>query len=411
MKPQKQTKSQIKTIPLVLILAGLSMGNKGCDDAKEKPRVLRMDVEIGTIHARPVHLPTGEVIDFAYAANTLFYRQVMNDDHFVITNAVPSPTSLMGVATHASVSAHSSSSNSTSRNYELSSDVSHQDQVVLERFGFMRQLEKKATTLSYHASEFSTSASQAEYQQLPACLYDMPQAQLGGEVISFEATWGAGIGVGYGNDGSSLPGNASGKVNFSRSRLEIGLRADDPLTHNTVAIADGVAHQEKVKFGVRFIPGIPIGLDFFFNTPLSNVIRTSMDRGLDKIVDSYKKMMSLTGKWDEVWESRVVYDPIVVDNDTHIAFRSGYRANVQVGDTFTVTNLHYVWEGSPCETRLKYKIPLTTSPVAEVEVISVGDNVAVAQVKQYLLDQRIKPGAQVKILKLKEPPKKKSKKK
>lgn len=101
----------------------------------------------------------------------------------------------------------------------------------------------------------------------------------------------------------------------------------------------------------------------------------------------------------------MIYDPEIVNNDTHIAFRGGYRAGVKIGDTFQVTNLHYAWEGAACYTRLKYKIPLTVSPIAEATVVSVGDNVSVAIVK-YLMEQKIQPGAQIKVLKLVEPAKK-----
>jgi hypothetical protein len=74
-----------------------------------------------------------------------------------------------------------------------------------------------------------------------------------------------------------------------------------------------------------------------------------------------------------------------------------------VGDTFSATSMAYRWEGAPCYTRLKYKIPSTTTPVAELEVVSVGDNVSVAIVKKYLIEQSLQPGAQIRVMALKKP--------
>lgn len=402
-------KQSMKLTGLMMMIAGLSMGNQSCEQANTQSRVLKMEVEIGTLNARPVQLPTGETVDFPYVVNSLFYRQVMNNDHFVISNAVPTPLSVASSSGSAgTLSAKAVSESSLSSEGDL---ISNEDEKVLERFGFMNKLREQARAAGTQSQSQDGLASKTSdpYAELPACLYDLPQARLGGEVISFEATWGAGIGVGYGQGGSSLPGNAAGRVNFSSSKLEIGLRTDDPLSRNTIAIADGVANQSKVAFGVDFNAGLPIGLDFFFNTPLSDVIRKSMDRGLDKIVEAYLAIPDMENSWDNVWESRVVYDPVIVDYDTHIAFRGGYRAGVQVGDKFEIKNLHYLWEGTPCASRLKYRIPLTTDPIAEVEVVQNGDNVSVARVTKALTeDARILPGAQVKILALKQPQKAKT---
>jgi hypothetical protein len=192
-------------------------------------------------------------------------------------------------------------------------------------------------------------------------------------------------------------------VNFEQSKLELGLRTDDPLTQQPIAIGDGVANQSRTAFGIDFVPGVPVGLNFFFNTPISDVIRTAMTRGLDQMVDRYKTLLSVNRDWNEVWESRVLYDPELVNGDTHIAFRGGYRHGVMIGDTFTATNMAYRWEGAPCYTRLKYKIPSTTTPVAELEVVSVGDNVSVAIVKRYLIEQTLQPGAQIRVMALKKP--------
>lgn len=397
----------LKSMIPIFVIAGLSMGNEGCEEQQDKPRVLKMDIEIGSLKGRVVRLPNGESVDFPYVANSLFYRQVINHDHFVIGN--PVPTSLM-LASQGGQFKAQGVTDASSAEAAPSGLVSGRDVAVLENYGLLRQTRLEGQSLMQGRTserevvEGKASASQAS--KLPACLYDLPQSLLGGEVISFQMTGGGGIGIGYG-PGGDLPGSAAGRINFQSSKLELGLRTDDPLTQQAIAIGDGIARQSQVQFGLDFVPGVPVGISFFYNTPITDVIRNAMDDGLNQIVDRYKNLLSTNKDWNEVWESRVIYDPEIVNNDTHIAFRGGYRAGVKIGDTFQVTNLHYAWEGAACYTRLKYKIPLTVTPIAEATVVSVGDNVSVAVVK-YLTEQKIQPGAQVKVLKLVEPVKKAS---
>lgn len=397
----------LKSMIPIFVIAGLSMGNEGCEEQQDKPRVLKMDIEIGSLKGRVVRLPNGESVDFPYVANSLFYRQVINHDHFVIGN--PVPTSLM-LASQGGQFKAQGVRDASSAEAAPSGLVSGRDVAVLENYGLLRQTRLEGQSLMLgRTSEREVvegKASASEVSKLPACLYDLPQSLLGGEVISFQMTGGGGIGIGYG-PGGDLPGSAAGRINFQSSKLELGLRTDDPLTQQAIAIGDGIARQSQVQFGLDFVPGVPVGISFFYNTPITDVIRNAMDDGLNQIVDRYKNLLSTNKDWNEVWESRVIYDPEIVNNDTHIAFRGGYRAGVKIGDTFQVTNLHYAWEGAACYTRLKYKIPLTVTPIAEATVVSVGDNVSVAVVK-YLTEQKIQPGAQVKVLKLVEPVKKAS---
>lgn len=388
----KVSTKQLKTLALVLATAGLSMGNEGCEEAKT--RVLKLDVEVGRIAAQPIRLPSGEVINFPYVANSLFYRSVMNTDHFVMMNPVPAPAPST-LAAQSKLSAKVVSGTAAKGD----GDVSSQDEKILEKYGFLDQL-----VVQDDPKVSSKVGTQSAVGTLPICLYDLPQAQLKGEVVSFEATWGVGVGIGYGSNGSPIDsGKVAGNVNFKQSRLDVGMRAEDPLNHLLMAQAGGVSHQSEVNLGIDFTAGLPIGLDLFFKTPLANVVMSAFDKGLGKMIVDFKDMRSDRGSWDDVWESRVMYDPEIVDGDTHIAFRGGERYMMKKGDKFTVTNMYYKWEVDPCTSALKYKIPRTPTPVADLEVIGVGDNIAVAKVLKYHIEQRIEPGAQVKILELKQP--------
>lgn len=406
MKQQaRRTSLGLKLVVPLVAIAGLSMGNKGCED-QPTGRLLKMDVELGSIKGRSVRLPNGEVIDFPYVANALFYRQVMNHNHFVISNEVPTASLLATSGGKFKTQTLKASASSAAAPQGM---VSSKDISVLDAYGLLKKTREDASSLMSgtktmkEVSEGKTD--ELTITELPACLYEAPQAILGGEVISFEATWGIGLGVGYG-PGGELNTKVGGSVDFKSSKLEIGLRTDDPLTRQTFAIGDGVSHKQEVSFAIDFLTSA-IGLDFFYNTPITDVIRKAMTMGLDQISAKYISTAAVK-TWNEAWESRVIYDPEIANGDTHIAIRGGNRAGIQNGDVFQLTNLHYKWEGAPCASRLKYKIGVTINPIATATVVRVGDNVSVAKVDYMGGDDPVRPGAQVKLLKLNEPVEEKS---
>lgn len=393
-------RSSTYLIPLIAC-AALSMGNQGCEEQQDNTRVLRMDVELASLKARPVQLPNGETIDFQTVSNTLFYGQVMNNKHFAISTPVPAPQA----APQRSMVANASTKSG-------GGEISEGDESLLARFGFdavfvqTPVLETTRERIDFGAPVISqpaagnnngASASQPVAGGIPACLYNSPQAVLGGDMVSFEASRGAAVRIGYGQDGQALTPGAGGNVRFEQTKLDIRLRSDDPLSRQGVAIGDGVAYSSKVDVSVSFVPGVPVGLDFFYKTALADVIKKAMDKALDQIVGMYKSQMSPKNSWDDVWESRVLYDPVISNNDTHVAIRGGYRSSIRVGDRFRVTNTRYVWTGAECVSPLRYKIPLSNEPGALVEVITVGDNVAVAKVLENVSERAILPGATVKI--------------
>lgn len=377
-----------KAVIALSLLAGLTMGNEGCEKAKD--RVLKLDVEVGAVNARTITMPSGERIDFNYVANALFYQSVQSDGHFVMMGAVPTVTS-----TVASLKAPKSLLKS-SKVKALS-----KDETVLQKFGFMDQLKEKATAQLTSSSLAPTAVqAAAAASEVPLCVYDLPHAKLSGEVVTFEANWGVGIGVGYGSDGVAIPtGGVAGSVKVNSAKLQVGVRTTHNLTGEILGAAPGKASQTAVNFGLDLASAL-LGLDFFYKTPLAGVVTSALNKGLDGVVADMITQKSQIGKWDDVWESRVIYDPEIADNDTHVAIRGGYRYNMRVGDTFTVQNMHYKWadDSKPCESALKYEIGGVK--LAELEVIEIGDNVAVAKVTKWLVEENIRAGAKIKLLKM-----------
>jgi hypothetical protein len=368
---------------LMLTIAGLNMGNEGCDQRQlDKGRQLKLEVEVGSIQGRTVRLPNGETVDFPFVVNSLFYREIMDSGYFDISNPIPP---LPGS------SVRSASGSGVLPQYEA---LPLMDQSLLNRY----KIGQRPT--------LGSVAARSAVSEVPACLVQAPQARLGGEVISFAATWGVGLGIGYDRNGlplaSTLPVGA--QVDFSQSELELGLRSDDPLSGRVDSIASGISQKSDIKFGVNFFAGLPLGVSFFFQEKMSNVIRSALRKGLDAIALDYRKRRGhTTGAWNEVWQSRVIADPAIANNDTHVAFRGGDRHGVKVGDRFIIENVRYKWQGSPCKTPLEYQIA-TGTPVVEVTVVGVGDMVSVGSVKN-LRPGQIQAGDRVRVLELASAPK------
>lgn len=388
---QMLTLKKVNTVVLLTMLAGLSMGNESCQ--KANARVLKMDVDLGTIGAQAVIMPSGEKIDFGYVANSLFYQSVMANDHFVISNSIPTPTSTL--AKYMTASKATLAQKITSG---LMGNSQSNDEKILQQYGFLNQLQSKASNLANITAK--AEAASVSASDMPACLYDLPQAKLAGEIVSFETTFGAGLSIGYGTSGAfSSTATVGGTANFTSTRLQMGIRAVDPLNNLLMASATGVSSQSDIKFGVNLAAAL-LGLDFFYKTPIASVVTGAMNKSLSTVVTDLVAQKSRTGSWGDAWESRVMYDPEIVDGDETILMRGGDRYGMVEGDQFTISNMHYKWSGEPCSSSLVYKIATTPTPIANVTIIKNGDNVAVARVDKYLIEERIMPGAQVKLLKM-----------
>ncbi len=428
--PDRSLKTlSVRSFAALIVAATLSMGNESCEKAN-KGRVLGLEVQIGSMSAKPVKLPNGEVVDFPDVTNRLFYGQVMNNPHFVISSTAPT----LGLAAR-SLTGLSPSGAAASSGY------SYRDQQLLKKYGFKGSqslsnsqpnsqpnsqsnsqsstqlntqlntplntqsksmgrsgLETQVGSTPGRRSDFGSSDrldSGAGSSDVSECLYKSPMALISGDVISFEANYGGGMSVGYDANGNGLPAGAGGDVQFETSKLQLRMRTDDPLSRKGLILGDGVAHPTNVKFNVKFTAGVPIGLNFFYNTPLADAIKKAMDRALDHIVQRYIARKGEKKTWHDVWESRVEENKRVGDRDEFFAIHGGERANIQVGDRFYLSNMIYTWKGEECNSLLDSKIP--KKPGALVEVTEVGDDLSAAKIVEYMIEESILPGARVTI--------------
>lgn len=382
---------QAKSLGTLSLVAGFAMVAVGCKEPQE--RVLRMDVELGTVTAKPIGLPNGTTVNFPEVAKDLFYRQVMNHDHFNIVANTDSTTG--GAAVSAKVSAKAVGTKSAI------ADLGTDDLALLKKYGMLNRLQVAAAPKSV-SGKVSAKAI-ANSSAVPACVYERPLAKLGTNVLSFAANFGAGLKLGYDSAGGiSLGSPVGASIDFSSSKMDLTVRWDDNFTKQTVAAAEGISYSGDTKFSIG-LGSFPIGVDFFYKTPLADVVKSAFTAGLDQAVQQYITKTAGPGKtWNDAWEARVISDPLI-DNDNFVAFRSGTYAGVMKGDKFTVRNQTYRWmdESNPCGSALKYTLP-DGETVAELEVTESSSLITIAKVK-VLADGAIRPGAQVKILSLIQP--------
>ncbi len=368
-------------ISALLVVASLNMGNQSC--ATPPPvaggRILKMDTTVGEVQAQKVTMPSGEIVDFPYIANALFYGEVINSDHMTI--ATPLPV----VAPPSVASPH------------VTSGVAAQKQIaVLRSYGLVSaQYVSEVPMQNYSGVHMMDTASPASPGNI-TCTYSTPEFSIGGDILDFSASAGGGLDIGFGKTPTS---QGSIGVDYSQTTLSLRLRLDRPLTQLPLQIGDAKSYQTSISAKLGYGQ---LGLNFFFKSAISDAIRSAMDSAISNIVANYTAARN--PDWNQDWESRVVYCQNC-DNDTHIAIRGGAQNGVKLGDTFSISNLNYQWIGSPCSSRLVSSIPDNpTIPTAMGVVEYVDDNFSVLGSMKYSGNSKIRVGARVSLVSFVAPP-------
>ena len=358
------------SITALLLVGSLNMGNQSCatPPPTEGARILKMDTTIGEVNAQKITMPSGEIVDFPYIANALFYGEVLNSDHMTVASPLP-------VVPPKAVSSAAVNSN-------LDKQVA-----VLRSYGLVSaQFVSEVPMEHYSGIHMMDAASPASPTDI-TCTYSTPEFSVGGDVLDFTASAGGGLDIGFGK-APSTTGTIG--INYSQTALSLRLRLDRPLTQLPLQIGDATSYQKSISANLGFGQ---LGLNFFFTSAISDAIRTAMDSALSNIITAYATARNTD--WNQDWESRVVYCQNC-DNDTHIAIRGGAQNGIKVGDTFSISNLNYQWVGSPCSSRLVSSIPDNPSiPTAKGVVQYVDDNFSVLGNMTYSGDSKIRVGAKV----------------
>lgn len=369
-------------------------------------RYIKMRAHVGNIKAKPVTLPTGEVVDFPYVANALFYSQVFAHGYFEQSNfleEVLEETEKPPVLVGGELSTK-----------PLMTTESTDDVALLKQYGMGLKPSSEYSQAMGSLGQLKTGEEEQPSNpfKVPRCQYNQPPVKLRGQVVAYEANFGGGITVGYDGDKTHPSPGIGGSLSLKSNRLDMQFDAIDPLFSRTnqdalIASVPVKKNTYDITGSIKFTLGIPIGIDFFFKTSMVNTIRSAMTKGLDTVIAELLKQVGVwdkktTGSWKDIWESRVIDSPLV-DNDDYVAIAGGKRAYVQVGDQFHIKNMFWDWAGKPCESRLG---PNTMASAFFGEaigtVIEVGNYVSIVKIQPINGHEKaIKPGAYVTIEKLK----------
>lgn len=369
------------TIPFL----GLSMmGNKGCND-KPEARLLRMDVEIGSMKTQPLQVEDQEAIKIDQLTKALFSRAIYSHNHFSITNLVEEQPGTGVMARSLS------STGPSSKHTEL-------DQKILFNYGF------KSESADNGESTSDAPTLTTKTLDVPTCQWEEPQLVLNSDVLGFELVNKTDLGLGYSPSGTHLD-QLKGTVKFSTFRLDYGVAAVNPLLNRTVASTEAVSHKSSVDVEFDFGKNSPLTINFFYQDALVKVIKEGMNKSLNRLVARLEEQTTTSGKdWNkDVWESRVVLDPAICGNDECVAIRGGSLNRIKIGDRFHVINMIHTWEGEPCASNLVRSVP-NINAINEIIIESVGDTVSVGRVLTKDRSVAVEPGAMVKLVYLNDPP-------
>ena len=382
-------------MPLLISIAGLSMGNQSCS-TPPAPRHLKMSANVGTLSAQDFTLPSGQAVSFDNLANSLFSNQVYINDYFIQMNAVNQVISTVNGAS--AVSSAKSNSAFLKAAIKAAAPVSADpgvlsDAEMLLSYGFGKNA---APANLAHALLAEGDPGAA----VPACLYQTAQATIGGSIVSFEQTGSGGVSIGYTTSGP-ITATASGAIQISSSQLDMVVNASNDLWGRQIASINAETTNTNVNFSLGF--GL-LGLDYIMKTPIATTVENDMAKALNDLVNDFITK-SDNGTWASAWESRVIYAPGSVNNQSLFALGVGSQAYAKVGDTFTLTNMYTQWNGTPCQSTLADST-IANPALGQVTatIIAVGEYSSIAQIVGAPSGAgSILPGAQVKILTLATP--------
>jgi hypothetical protein len=353
---------------MLLMLAGTMMGNQSCEQEKEQeqPRELRRRVQMGRIVAPPIQLPQGGTFDFQYVANAQMYDILKKTNSF--STATIDPAKVYDTA-------------------GLSQDEASQ---------FNQCSDPDEDTASVQGKLLSKSV----ISQKAACMIDMPQGIVAGNILDFTLVSGGGISLKL----SQIPFLPGASFSFKRYELSLAMRVMHPLQAGGISLGDRkvIATTSKESFGHDFgvdlqlnFNGFELGPSYYYKSPLRKVL----DQGLTDAVNDLKNQWNTAEPW---------YAMVLRNCDKYIYINAGNKtdAGLMVGDIVRIQNVDYRWAGKACESQLMAAMDYIGGPVAYAKIVSVGDNMSAAVVLDkdpnypYSPDQVIKPGARVYMEKL-----------
>jgi len=349
-----QSKSKVLNGVFVLAMAGLLMGNKGCEEKQTAPvRKLKKIVELGALVARPIELPQGGSFDFQFVANQQIYSVLAANEAFTLRYNAP-------ITEDPQLSANEEFLNLTKA-----------DKVALKSF----------------ANKSGRPNLKASLSKEAWCMANLPQAKIQGSVNSFEMIGGGGVQIGFTPEGAYNSGGLSDiGLQINVARLDLSLVATRPLTEKLLAAANVNSKQTQTKVSFTFNAGaFRVGPSAYYQTPLAKVTEKALQKGVLSLDEQLQK---------EEWYTRVL-----TNHDTHLVVIGGQDVGLQAGDELLIYNEETYWEGEPCNSRYLGGGAQASNAVAKIKIDWVGDEISRGQVIEQNEENAV-VGAKVKIFKL-----------
>lgn len=337
-------------------LAGLSMGNKGCKEAPTQPeaRELKRRAQIGEITA-PQGMVTSGGFDFKFAANAQMYEALRKTNSFT--------TALTDLFDPGHLS-----ENDKDAFYTCEDDR----QVGVDQFSAM-------------------GMQKGVFSQKAACLFDAPAAVISGAVTNFQLTSSKGLTL-------DIPkwSGFGASVDLKKATLTMSFRAKHPLIPGlNMAATTSRANQQQRDISLKIgIGDFGIGPRYYFQSDLSKVVSDAMETALVDL----KEQLSINNDDSSLW-----YAYVTKNCDKGILINAGGAADsgLRVGDMFEVYNVWYQWQDQACSSDLKSSLR-DAKPSRLVKVVTVGDTMSFAEVVEDY-GGPLYPGARVYIKKLVDP--------
>ncbi len=230
------------------------------------------------------------------------------------------------------------------------------------------------------------SGSKLGGEGLPACQIDYDDYQLDTHIAAFELVSKTGIGFGF----NLLTGF------FRALGLDVKLEKGQMVSYMTlsetiqptepVASVEGKGTSNKSEFNVNIdIAQLGANLSYFKQTPLSTLSSKTVRNNLTNLKDELDSAQI-------PWKTKIVYA-----KNGDLIIPVGRVSGVRPGDKFNIYNVEYIWEGSPCGSKLLLERKTTVEPLVEAEAVQVEGNAALLRILVQNSDEAVAVGARVEI--------------
>jgi len=363
-----QRVNPIIKLGLLLGVVVVSLGNEKCEEDGVQKRELKRRVQMGALRAPRISLPQGGQFDFQYVANAQMYDILRKTNSFSTATIDPAkiydPSGLS----------------------QEEAQVFHQCEDEVVDHLMPNGISQKST-----------------FSQLAACMIDMPQGILSGNILDFTLVNKGGVSLRL----NQVPYLTGASFEFQRYELSVTMRVMHPLQRGGNVPGDRkiitTTAQEKHSkdFGVGLnlnFGGFELGPSYYYRSPLRKVVDEALSASLEDLKNQWNSA--------EPW-----YAMVLRACDKYIYLNAGNAsdAGLKVGDLLRIQNVNYRWRGESCRSDLMGSVDFVGGPVGYARVVSVGDNISAAVIIDadpqfpYSRDQVIRPGARVYVEKLIEP--------